>query len=224
MSVEKIPHFVFASAMAAYPGLQDLEVVQGFLEDWGDELPRGLRDVVARATRDPEEMLTLESEYINLFERGRSRNPLYETEYGRDRAMAKGTELADIAGFYKAFGFEISENEELREMVDHVAVELEFYALLLMKEEHLRENRDENGAGIVQVARGKFLKDHLGRFVGALAERPAVLDSTFYGGVFGWCRDLIDEECRALGVTPDKATWAASTPPPLKCGGDACGN
>lgn len=220
----RIPHFVLASALASYPGRHSVETLKHLIHEGVPDLPAAVRAVAARVIDDSEEMLELESEYIDLFERGRSRNPLHETEYGRDRAMAKGGELADIAGFYRAFGFENVGDEGIREMPDHVAVELEFYALLLMKEAHLEDAGDAEGVGIVRDARRKFLQDHLGRFVDALSARPAVAESAFYGRVFGWCRDLIVAECGELDVNPAKITWATSSPPRMTCGGDACGS
>lgn len=218
----KIPHFVLASLLTSYPSSRDVESIELLIDDGVPDFPRPLRELVRRTLKESDEMMSLESEYIDLFDRGRSRNPPYETEYGRDRAMAKGNDLADIAGFYNAFGFRSSEDPDFREMVDHVAVELEFYALLMMKEEQLTENGDEVGTGIVRDARKKFLLAHLGRFVDALADRPGVKDSPFFGALLVWVRDLINEECAALGVSPMKVTWTASTPPPMTCGGSAC--
>jgi len=62
------------------------------------------------------------SEYIDLFDRGQAKASLYETEYGQP--LSKGNKLADLSGFYEAFGFAFSAVQG--EMLDHVAVELEF--------------------------------------------------------------------------------------------------
>jgi TorA maturation chaperone TorD len=218
----KIPHFVLASILTSYPGNLDLGFLRILIDEGVPDFPQPLRIFVDRALGDPEEMLSLGSEYIDLFDRGRSRNPPNETEYGRDRAMAKGNDLADIAGFYSAFGFGISESADFREMVDHIAVELEFYALLLMKQEQLSADDDESGVEIVRDARQKFLLAHLGRFIDALADRPGVKDSPFFGPLLVWVRDLVHEECADLGVSPAKVTWTASSPPEMSCGGSAC--
>lgn len=156
----------------------------------------------------------LRSEYIDLFDRGRQANSLYETEYGRSRAMVKGNELVDIAGFYKAFGLQIGP-----EMVDHIAVELEFYAWLLQKSEYLEKIQDLEGQEIVLDARKKFLKSHLGPFVGAICERPGVINSEFYSQAFGYCRELVHEECARLEVPIEALDWVdgKSEPDIMEC-------
>jgi len=141
----------------------------------------------------------LRSAYLELFDRGGERASLYESEYGRMRGMSKGNTLADLSGFYQAFGVTVDQ-EQVHELPDHLAVELEFYALLLLKQEHLRE--DAEGRAVVEDARRKFLTDHLGRFACAVEERADVRADPQYGPVFAWCRGLVERECGALGVTP----------------------
>jgi nitrate reductase assembly molybdenum cofactor insertion protein NarJ len=58
--------------------------------------------------------------------------------------MFKATELSDIAGFYRAFGFEMNQEGD-RDMVDHISVELEFYSLLMMKYLYLNKANDLMG-------------------------------------------------------------------------------
>lgn len=153
----------------------------------------------------------LRSEYIDLFDRGREAIPLYETEYARARTMVKGSELVDIAGFYKAFGLQIGP-----EMVDHIAVELEFYGWLLQKSDYLLEIQDTEGHEIVLDARKKFLKSHLGPFAQAICERPGLAKSEFYSAVFSHCRDLVHAECAKLEVPIERLNWVEGAPLPEK--------
>lgn len=153
----------------------------------------------------------LRSEYIDLFDRGREAVPLYETEYGRARTMVKGSELVDIAGFYKAFGLQIGP-----EMVDHIAVELEFYAWLLQKSDYLEQQQDKKGQEIVLDARRKFLKSHLGPFMNAICERPRLAQSEFYSAVFRTCRDLVQAECVKLEVPIETLNWVEGEKEPDK--------
>jgi nitrate reductase assembly molybdenum cofactor insertion protein NarJ len=199
--------FLLASLLSGYPDENFGEYVGILLDDPELSCPDALKSRVMEFVHAEGALDELRSDYIELFDRGQAANPLYETEYGRDRALAKGRELADLAGFYKAFGLEIDGQGTSREMLDHVAVELEFYALLLLKQEYLEEQGDREGMEIVFDARRKFMADHLGRFVGAIAGRPGVTSSDSYSSIFGWCRELIDEECRDLGVSPDQAGW-----------------
>lgn len=165
----------------------------------------------------------LRSDYIDIFDRGKNLNPLYETEYERERTQVKATTLSDIAGFYKAFGFDF-DGTSYPEMVDHVSVELEFYALLLMKQAYLEENKTTEGVSITLDARKKFLKDHLGRFVGSIAERPGVKENHFYSRVFDWCKDLIQTECQELGVKVIPAQWFSVSQKPQDSGEMCCGD
>lgn len=172
----------------------------------------------------------LRSEYIDLFDRGAQSNSLHETEYGRARSLVKGGQLADIAGFYQAFGFSLAgpDSGATLEMLDHVAVEFEFYALLVMKEAALADVGDTDGAEIVHDARKKFLECHLGRFLHAVSSRPGVVQSAFYSEVFGYCRSLVDEECRRMNVRPTLEGWidagSESAEEGISCGaGQACG-
>lgn len=198
--------FVLASMLTSYP----MDYIPGnipvLLEDEGVAMPEDLRAFILERTSKAN-IPDLQSEYIAIFDSGRGSNPIYETEYDRRRAMAKGNELSDIAGFYKAFGFELDSNLEGMEMLDHVGIELEFYSLMLMKEIHLKETGDGQGVEICMDARKKFLKAHLGRFVGAIGRRPGVVASEFYSRIFGWCAQLIDDECRKLEIEVIPADW-----------------
>ncbi len=153
----------------------------------------------------------LRSEYIDLFDRGHQSTPLYETEYARARTMVKGSELVDIAGFYKAFGLQIGP-----EMVDHIAVELEFYGWLLQKNDYLEQIGDTEGQQIVLDARKKFLRSHLGPFIGAICERPGLAKSEFYSAVFAHTRDLVHAECATLEVPIETLSWVEGTGEPDK--------
>lgn len=141
----------------------------------------------------------LRAEYAERFDVGKGRVPIYETEYGRSRGLSKGRDLADVAGFYRAFGFALAEQGGA-EMADHLAVELEFYALLLHKQDLLAD--DAEGTEIVAQARRAFLRDHLGSFAPAIARQPAVADHAVFGPLLRWCAGLVAAECACLGVTP----------------------
>lgn len=224
------PAFVLASIVASYPDDSFIENLRTLLSDnelsigLGDEVQRSLSELsskLADIVGDPAQLDNLRSDFIDHFDRGKQVTSLYETEYGRERAMVKGNELADISGFYHAFGFEMGGDEVQPEMLDHVAVELEFYALLLFKSLALAEAKDEEGLEIVLDARRKFLKDHLGRFIGAICDRPGLSDSPFYLTALGYCRDLVLNECQKLEVMLEPVQWLSgqTEPPEMSCGG-----
>lgn len=163
----------------------------------------------------------LRSAYLEAFERGREAVSLYETEYGRGRALAKGNELADIAGFYRAFGLVFEQVEGQSDMVDHLAVELEFYSHLLLKEDYLASAGDAEGADIVRDARRKFLEHHVGRLARAAAERAASKPESTYTQVVAWCGELVERECGLEEVEPVPLAFFGSEAEEdeVKCGG-----
>jgi nitrate reductase assembly molybdenum cofactor insertion protein NarJ len=105
----------------------------------------------------------IKSEYLATFDIGREISP-YETEYIREKVSRKPFELADIAGFYTAFGFSINEDMRNKEALDHISIELEFMAILEWKGQYALEKEEEENAKIVKDARMKFLKDHLAKW------------------------------------------------------------
>lgn len=201
--------FVLASVLMSYPSADNIENIQILLDDQDVNLPEEIRAMIIQKT-SIENILDLQSEYISIFDNGRDANPIYETEYDRRRAMSKGNELSDIAGFYRAFGFELDPKAEGMELLDHVGIELEFYSLMLMKQMHLQEAKDEQGVEIVEDGRKKFLQAHLGRFVGAISRRPGVVESLFYSHIFNWGAQLVDEECKNLKLEVVPADWLDS--------------
>lgn len=201
--------FVLASVLMSYPMDNISKSIPVLLEDENIKISNELRSLIIKNTSE-ENIQDLQSEYIAIFDNGRDANPIYETEYDRRRAMAKGNELSDIAGFYTAFGFELDTAGEGMEMLDHVGIELEFYSLLLMKQLHLMEIKDPQGIATVEDGRKKFLKAHLGRFVGAISRRPGVIGSEFYSHVFNWGAQLVEAECKRLDLVVEPADWVDS--------------
>jgi nitrate reductase assembly molybdenum cofactor insertion protein NarJ len=166
----------------------------------------------------PEGADDVRSAYLELFDRGKERASLYETEYGRMRGMSKGNDLADISGFYNAFGFSVS--PDVHEMQDHIAVELEFYAMLLLREQALAEIGNAEGQEIVADARKKFLVDHLGRLARAVAARTDVAEHPMYGVAFAWCWKLVERECLWMSVEPTRMDFFSDEDlkEEMKCG------
>lgn len=121
----------------------------------------------------------LVAEHSRLFEpRSKLQVPPYETEYtlaeSPQHALSQPAHLSDIAGFYKAFGLEIS--EERPDRVDHIATELEFMHVMAYKESNSVENNETEHIEIVQDAQLKFINDHLGRWTGQFRDKMAKAD------------------------------------------------
>lgn len=202
--------FICASLLASYPSeavladLSRLTVSDEFCrycsEAGSPELWKKLHGHLVSLLCSPVQREELSSRYINLFDYGSGESTLYETKYGLRSSQLKTGELADIAGFYHAFGFTATEDGRGREILDHIAVECEFYAILLAKQNHLAAKTERDGCEIVLDARRKFLQDHLGRYPAAIAKQPAIAGDPFYSLVFNWCASVIAAECERLGV------------------------
>ncbi|OGX07586.1 MAG: hypothetical protein A2Z88_08285 [Omnitrophica WOR_2 bacterium GWA2_47_8] len=109
-------------------------------------------------------------QYENIFgHTACSKVPLYELEYGEEHSYRQPQELADITGFYQAFGLQGS--EKVHDRPDHISLESEFvYALLYKKAVALRSNDFENAA-TCQRAYERFLQEHLAFWLPALTYR-----------------------------------------------------
>ena len=118
-------------------------------------------------TRTETDEPNLDEEYSFLFLRGGGVAP-YESSY-LNRNLASNNELADVTGFYRAFGFEVA--ERAKELPDHVAVELEFLALLCAKEAYAIENDWHEQTEICAQARHDFIAQHLGLWLNQFGER-----------------------------------------------------
>lgn len=111
----------------------------------------------------------LAAEYLRLFQ-GSGPVPLHETAYGDGcRPGGRPVELADVSGFYLAFGVEPSEANP--EMPDHVGAEAEYLSLLLLKEAFAMTQRKAPELALTRDAARKFVEDHLGRWAPTLKNR-----------------------------------------------------
>jgi TorA maturation chaperone TorD len=88
--------------------------------------------------------------------------------------LTRTFEMADVAGFYRAFGVEV---EPGGERPDHVTAELEFMNLLAVKEAiALQEEGEGEHAQICRDASRAFLRDHLARWAPRLGDCLAAAD------------------------------------------------
>lgn len=98
--------------------------------------------------------------------------PPYETEYCRQTlTFYRSQQLADIAGFYQAFGLEPSREDPERQ--DHIALELEFMAHLIQKELFAAAGKDpalQAKAPVCRDGQKSFFEAHLAWWVPAFAE------------------------------------------------------
>lgn len=149
----------------------DLPELVAALERLGaaPELCQGADALAAALERaDPD---ALARDYDRAFEpSGGADKPPNETAHAPQtpqEALTRTYELADIAGFYRAFGAEVEPGSE---RVDHIAAELEFMHLLAVKQAHADERGEPERAEVCCRAAATFLRDHLGRWTGPLRD------------------------------------------------------
>jgi DMSO reductase family type II enzyme chaperone len=142
----------------------------------------------------------LAEQYVTLFDGQVACSP-YEGAYGLPQMSGKVMQLADIAGFYAAFGMTASGRQP--DADDHIGAELEFMSALSLKEAWARAQQDAEGAAIARDAQRAFFDEHLGRWGDAFAARvlnaaPAGLYAPAARLLSAWLR----AECERLAVSP----------------------
>ncbi len=126
----------------------------------------------------------------------RSECPPYELEYRSVEVFQQSQTLADIAGFYRAFGFDVAGPVHERE--DHAATEWEFLAVLSIKAALARCEEDRDCCVSAQRA---FLQDHAATWMPAFFERIRKADSTsFLAEVASFAEAVLGQWCEVLGV------------------------
>ncbi len=143
----------------------------------------------------------LATEYLRLF-LGSAPCSLHETAYGDGRRIAgRPVELADISGFYLAFGFELTEVQP--DLPDQLAVELEFYSLMLLKQAYTLFSRRLPAYQIVKQGTVSFLNQHLGRWVGTFTRKLQESQAPLaYQTLASLLLNSIEVECRYWHIQP----------------------
>jgi DMSO reductase family type II enzyme chaperone len=202
--------------LASPAGAAGLRVAAALLDADG-LLPR-----VDRLAAIDVDLATVVATYGRLFGHTvRGAVPAYETEYGADDLFQQPQEMADVAGFYAAFGLVLA--AEAGERPDHASCECEFLMVLARKEALALHRDDTDTLTVVRRATRLFLRDHLARFVPAFAVGLVRDDA---GGFYGALGALLDAfvawECAHLDVTPGSLSLRLRSPVedqvPMACG------
>jgi TorA maturation chaperone TorD len=147
---------------------------------------------------------TLAAEHSRLF-LGAGIVPLREGGYGDGMRFAgQPVDIADLNGFYLAFGF--GPVPSAPNPPDHLGTELEYLSLLHLKKAYALQRSRLSQAKIVEHAMARFLEDHLGRWVAAV---EAALRDASGAAPYVLLAKLMERavaaDCARLGVRPTAA-------------------
>ena len=181
-----------------------------------------LRDKLARLAiaAGAADAAVLGDEHVFLFGRQVRCSP-YESAYsGLSPFGDKTARLADVAGFYAAFGLAPAAAQP--DLEDHVGAELEFMSALALKEAWALAEGEAGALEVTRAAATKFLTDHLGRWAAAFAAAvEAATPVPFYTAAASLLAAWVDEEIAALGATPSRVPGpdavAADDGEPFSC-------
>jgi TorA maturation chaperone TorD len=157
--------------------------------------------------------------------------PPDETLCGNDHVFGQSYVMGDIAGFYSAFGLQLS--PDIHERLDHLSVELEFMHYLAYKESYAILHDGADKLKTVIEAEKKFVKEHIGRWVplfSGMLKRKA--DYGFYSILADFTSHWMAFDIAFLGVTPQPysetdyrpATYSNPEGQSFECGAQDQGN
>ncbi|MBI4216619.1 MAG: molecular chaperone TorD family protein [Chloroflexi bacterium] len=180
------------------------------------QVPEGLAAVrVLAPALDAQSITDMERSHLQCFGHTISKDcPPYEAEYDLAHIFQQSNALADIAGFYRAFGLELASN--LNERLDHLSVELEFMQFLSLKEAYaLAQSHGEEQLALCRQAQAKFLEEHLGQWAFGFAQR---LEKKSGDSIYALLGQLLTAflafELVAFGLEPRKVVGLAPVEPP----------
>jgi TorA maturation chaperone TorD len=188
----------FTYPASGHPGTMHREFTM--LRQASADHGKSLCDDLIHAWRDVSDEV-LAAEYVRLFA-GNGPCSLHETAYGDGQRMnGRPIELADINGFYAAFGLELSAANP--DLPDTLVTELEFYSLLLVKQAYALLRHWTEQRRVSENAIRLFLEQHLGRWVGAFTEGVrAHAAEQAYRELARTVNDVVAVECALIQVRP----------------------
>ena len=192
----------------SYPDADTLADLRGALEDLRDHTvshERGITPgiIAALAALDAGPAEDLATAYTALFA-GEVPLSACETDYEHD-GFAKARQLADIAGFYRAFGLQVA--AEQPGPVDFIATELEYMAGLAGRQAFAAAGGLHEQRLVCEDAERAFLQDHLGRWAPSFCRDLVAQDDpsrpvAFYPAAAALCDELVGADVLLFGARP----------------------
>lgn len=151
--------------------------------------------------------------------------PPYEAQYAARDVFQQARCLADVAGFYRAFGLDVG--EPVRERPDHISLELEFMHVLAFREGYARTHHSAEQVELLVDAQRAFLRGHLARWAPAFGHLVARTAGRPYGALAALLAAWVRADAQALDATPvddlDLSTPAGALEGEAPaCGGAQC--
>ena len=148
------------------------------------------------------ELAPLQREYTRLFSNTALTDfPPYGADYLGSHIFMKAQSMADVAGFYCAFGVAIDAGTE---RPDHISAELEFMGYLCCKEAYAADLGMVEALDIIVSAQKRFFAEHLGRWAPHFLQRfEAVTTQPFYRAVAAFAQMFLEAESTWLEVSPE---------------------
>jgi putative dimethyl sulfoxide reductase chaperone len=188
-----------------YPDEESLEQLRVFIEDVAEHPIAGEFDLQKSLSELGESLNSsldaLAIEHTRLFAGDVLCSP-YETGYDSD-GFIKTRQLADISGFYGAFGVRITDSRPAP--ADFIATQLEFMSLLALKESFALEQGMVDEQQIAIEAQRAFLEDHLGRWAAAFCKNVAQTaepDGSIYPAAAALLLHFVRKEIQRVDARP----------------------
>jgi nitrate reductase assembly molybdenum cofactor insertion protein NarJ len=142
---------------------------------------------------------TLRGRWVRWFDLGRV--PPYEGSNVVVSAGGVTPRLADIAGYYRAFGMQV-----VHDRPDHIVAELEFLAFALLVEDDAFHRGDAEHVEVVGDAIRTFIRDHVGTWIDAWTARVhEIPDLDPWAPLAAAAADLVRLEASLRNVIPARS-------------------
>ncbi|MDE2260601.1 MAG: molecular chaperone TorD family protein [Betaproteobacteria bacterium] len=205
MALARADVYELFSTAFVYPGKEEVESLQELAADVGDSiglLPYDIKEEYQAFSRSiaNADVEALKPEYTELF-LTRMFCPPTETIYGKNSFNTPNI-LGDISGFYKAFGFKLSDKATVSH--DNIAVELEFMSFLELKIAYALEQEMEENLDICLTAKKRFLAEHIGRWIWVFGQNLVTRSNEDYFRCLGQLiSKFINAELEFYGIKVD---------------------
>ncbi|MFC1964808.1 molecular chaperone [Chloroflexota bacterium] len=177
--------------------LPDKELIEAL--EHSEELARWRR-AVSENTWTGSDIDSLKVDYTKLFLGPyQSLAPPYGSIYLEKSRKVMGDSTMDAKQSYQEEGLDLT----LKEVPDHVAVELEFIYYLVYREVEAIINNDETNIALYLKKQKIFLQNHLGKWVSEFTENIlANTDKVFYQDIARITRSLVTEDLTTTFLSP----------------------